>query len=228
MLDLFYRHDPAIDKAYIVTIKGHEKSEAYSQRCQESCVQVGMPYTVWDAYDGTGDDVVEPDHSRDCSVMSMLKLADHDLTNGELGCALSHISLWVHCAKINKPIVALEHDAVMVRPYTEMLSYNSIVYLGCSEWASGRYEMYPIPLLGCHGHNNRFLLRTHAYAIDPPMAKNLISHVLRNGVWMIADRMMRADLFNITHHGLYAYDAPAETSIVGREMTNKRYTKDLT
>lgn len=226
-LNLYYSNSTDVEHAYIVTMRGHEKSEKYSAICQESCKSVGMPYIVWDAYDGSSGTMVEPEHSRNNAIMGMLKLTDPNMSPGELGCALSHISLWSHCAEIDKPIVVLEHDAIMVKRFTSMQSYNSIVYLGCIEQASGQVPMGYIPLFGTAGRNINYLLRTHAYAIDPPMAKNLLANVLKNGIWTIADRMMRADLFNITHQGIYAYDHYLETNdstIVGRAEITKDQT----
>ena len=73
---------------------------------------------------------------KDNAFMRMLKITDHYMTRGEVACALSHISLWVHCAVIDKPIVIMEHDAVMVKKFDEIKSYNAIVYLGGQEWHS--------------------------------------------------------------------------------------------
>jgi len=38
------------------------------------------------------------------------------------------------------------------------------------------------------------------------MAKNLLSYVIKMGICAPLDIMLRADLFNITHQGLYAFD----------------------
>jgi hypothetical protein len=38
------------------------------------------------------------------------------------------------------------------------------------------------------------------------MAKNLLSHVIKFGIVSPLDIMMRCDIFNVTHQGLYAYD----------------------
>jgi hypothetical protein len=217
MLNLQYSYDLSVDRAYIVTIKNHEKSEAYSKRCQESCEKVGMNYMVWDAYDGTQGKIIEPDRLIGDSFMSMVKVSRDGLPNPELCCALSHVSLWSHCAAIDRPIVILEHDAVMVKKFEHINTVNSIVYLGGIEWASGQYPIYPVPLFGSHGPNDRFLLGTHAYAIDPMMAKNLLADVLRYGIWTIADRMLRCDLYNITHQGLYAYNDPVYGSTIKKE-----------
>lgn len=224
-LNLWYSRDCNIDKAYIITVKGNESSERYSARCQSSCVNVGMPYQVWDAFDGTKGDIVPPSHSVDDSVIRMLKITDHYLTRGEVACALSHISLWVHCAKIDKPIVIMEHDSIMVKPFLKFDNFNSIVYLGGNEWAEQGWKIYPIPPHASEGPNYLFICRAHAYAIDPLMAKNLIAHVLKVGICAPLDIMLRADLFNISHQGMYAYDKNVDltndTTIKARPKTGR-------
>jgi hypothetical protein len=231
MLSLFRSNDINVESAYIITLKNNDNSLKYSAQCQESCKRVGMPYKVWDAYNGLNSPIIVPDHSKDCSVMNMLKITDHYLTRGEVACALSHVSLWVHCAKIDKPIVILEHDTVMVERFEQHQSYNSIVYLGGSEWAQQGWKIYPIPPHASEGPNYHFICRAHAYSIDPAMAKNLISHVIKMGICAPLDIMLRADLFNITHQGLYAYDVMSDktdTTIKARPFdgrTTKRNDK---
>lgn len=224
-LNLWYSRDCKVDQAYIITVKGNESSERYSARCQSSCLNVGMPYKVWDAFDGTKGTITVPDHSANDSIIRMLKVTDHYLTRGEVACALSHISLWIHCAKIDKPIVILEHDSIMVKPFLNFENFNSIVYLGGNEWAEQGWKMYPIPPHASEGPNYLFICRAHAYAIDPLMAKNLISHVLKVGICAPLDIMMRADLFNIAHQGLYAYDKNIDlvndTTIKARPPTGR-------
>jgi GR25 family glycosyltransferase involved in LPS biosynthesis len=200
--------------------------------CQDSCTQVGMPFTVWDAYNGINPgEIIPPDNMKDDSVMNMIKITDHYLTRGEVACALSHISLWVHCAVIDKPIVILEHDVAMIKPFTLMESYNSIVYLGGQEWATQGWKIYPIPPHASEGPNWLFICRAHAYAIDPAMAKNLLSYVIKHGINAPLDIMLRADLFTITHQGLYATDIPSskeDTTIAARPFegrTTKRNDK---
>jgi hypothetical protein len=171
-----------------------------------------MPYKIWAAYNGIENPIKEPDHSKNASIMSMIKITDHYLTRGEVACALSHISLWAHCAAIDQPIVILEHDAVMVQAFRQHQSYNSIVYLGGSEWAEQGWKVYPIPPHASEGPNYHFICRAHAYSIDPAMAKNLLSYVLKMGISAPLDIMLRADLFHITHQGLYAYDISTDKS----------------
>ena len=203
MLNLYYSYDRKIESTYIITVKGNEKSEKYSQRCQKSCEDVDMTYRVWEAYDATEGLLKEPNHFKYDSFMNLLKVTDHYLTKGEVACALSHISLWLHCAKIDRPIVILEHDAVMVKKFENHETYNSIVYLGGREWALDNWTMLTIPPHASEGPNYHFICRAHAYSIDPAMAKNLLSHVLKLGICAPLDIMIRTDLFNVTHQGLF-------------------------
>lgn len=208
MDSLFYKYDLFADKAYIMRIKGNAQSERYAFRCAESCEKVGQPFVFWDAFDGTkeGVEIQFPEHAKNESIYKILKLSDHYITKAEVACTLTHLSVWLQCALIGKPVVILEHDAVMVKHFTHMDYLNSIVYLGGEEWVKKGWEITPVPPLGSDGNNYRFICRAHAYAIDPAMAKNLLAYVLQHGIRGAPDYMMRFDLFNITHQGLYAYD----------------------
>ena len=216
---LMNSYDIKVDCAYIITISGNETSEQYSKRCQQSCESVGMQYKVWEAFDGTKQNTIKvPSHSIDQHFFKALKISNHYITRTEIAATLSHISLWLECARLDKPIVILEHDAIMLRKFSTLQSYNSVVYLGGTEWYKDSWPELPIPPFGSDGPNHRFILRAHAYAIDPPIARNLLAHVLKYGVSGAPDYLMRADLFNITHQGLYAYDDSNKTTISNRNI----------
>ena len=226
MLNLYRSNNLDIESAYIITVKDNEGSLSKSRRCQESCNNVGMPFKIWDAYDGTKPgQIIEPDALKNDRLMSMIKITDHYLTRGEAACALSHISLWAHCALIDRPIVILEHDSIMVKKFDHHLSYNSIVWLGGSEWAKHNWPIHTIPPHASEGPNYHFICRAHAYSIDPQMAKNLLSYVIKMGINAPLDIMLRADLFHITHQGLYAYDdnddAVRDTTIKARPVIGR-------
>jgi hypothetical protein len=165
-----------------------------------------MKYKIWDAFNGLNNPITVPEHSQNDSIIKMIKVTDHYLTRGEVACALSHISLWRLCAEMDQPIVILEHDSVMVKKFEKIDSLNALVYLGGKEWAMNNWTIYPIPPHASEGPNYLFMCRAHAYAIDPLMAKNLLSYVIKMGICAPLDIMLRADLFNITHQGLFAYD----------------------
>lgn len=219
-MKLFFSYDLNIDKAYIIRVKGHKKSEEYAKRCADSCDSVGMPYQYWDAYNGLVEgDIVPPDHHG--QVMNMIKVTDHYLTRGELACALSHISLWAKCVEQDKPLVILEHDAVMLQPYLQHSVYNSIGFLGSNEQKNLGWGVFPTPPHASEGPNYHFMCRAHAYSIDPAVAKNMLAHVIKYGINAPLDIMLRADIFPIHQMGLFAYDIKEgdihkNTTILGR------------
>lgn len=231
MLNLYRSNKLTVESAYIITVKGNDSSEWHSRRCAASCEKVGMPYKIWDAYNGLmSGEIIPPQGRENDDFMDMLKITDHYMTRGEVACALSHISLWKHCAVIDRPIVILEHDAVMVNQFTEHDNYNSIIYLGGAEWVKNGWPMTPVPPMASDGPNYLFICRAHAYSIDPHVAKNLLAHVLKMGICAPLDIMMRSDLFCVTHKGLYAFDdninVTNDTTIKGRPQEGRAVTRN--
>lgn len=220
MLNLYYSRQIDVENAYIITIKGNDTSEQLSKRCQLSCHNSGMKYKVWDAFDGYSDLSI-PEHSKNSDILKLIKVTDHYLSRTEVACFLSHLSLWIHCCTIDKPIVILEHDAMMLKKFERHTTMNSIIYLGCIEWFSRSMPMLEIPLYGSEGPNYLFICRAHAYSIDPLVAKNLISHVIKMGIHTTLDKYLRADLFNITHQGLYAFDSDGKSTIINRPVDGR-------
>lgn len=219
MKSLFFSYDFDVSKAYIIRVKGYEPSEKKAQRCAESCSTVGMPWEYWDAYNGLNNEILKPSHHG--QVIDMVKVTDHYLTKGEVACALSHISLWAKCVQDDKPLVVLEHDAVMTQPYKRHSVFNSICYLGGHEQAMQGWPVFPTPPHASEGPNYHFICRAHAYAIDPAVAKNMVAHVIKYGINAPLDIMLRADIFPIHQTGLFAYNVPDEnmhkdTTIKGR------------
>jgi hypothetical protein len=96
----------------------------------------------------------------------------------------------------------------MVERYTFQNTYGIIVYLGSYEQKNGAV-LYNIPphATDYDGHL-RSICRAHAYAIDPVAAKNLVSHVIKYGIYESLDIYMRSDIFPIVQHGFFAYDDP--------------------
>ena len=132
------------------------------------------------------------------------------LTPSETACFLSHASLWAKCVELDKPIIIFEHDAVLIKPYKTHYALNSIVYLGC------KYQLERNDTRMIYGQlnpNYRFMYCAHAYAIDPYVAKNLLSHVIKYGITTSADAFIRGDIFTIMQNDIYAYDDGPETTI---------------
>jgi len=215
MQSLFFSYNTQVSKAYIIRVKDHPDGTEKAARCAKSCEDVGMPWDYWDAYDGISGELKPPSHHH--GVPAMVKITDHYMTRGEVACALSHISLWQKCVMDDQPLVVLEHDAIMVQPYTNHAVYHSICYLGGHEQAKQGWQVMPTPPHASEGPNYHFICRAHAYAIDPAVAKNMLAHVLKYGICAPLDIMIRADIFPIHQMGVYAYDVKGEdTTILGR------------
>ena len=222
MNSLFFSYDLSVDSAYIIRVAGNETSEKKAQECADSCSSVDMPYKFWDAYNGIKNPIEQPIHHS--QVMKLIKLTNHYLTRGEVACALSHISLWAKCVEVDRPIVILEHDATMVRPYLQHQLYNSICYLGCYEQTIGGWGVLPTPPHGTDGPNYHFICRAHAYATDPAVAKNMLSYVIKYGISTSLDIMLRSDIFPIHQMGIFATDHPdkSDTTILGRPKEGRK------
>lgn len=224
MKSLYNSYNMEVEKAYINYVKGSEKSENLLRRCIESCKNVDMPCKPWEAYNGIEDPIKEPDHLKDHSIMKMVRLTDHYMTRGEVANFLTHISLWSKCIEIDQPIVILEHDAVMVKPYFKHEIYNSICYLGCQEQYKMGWSVYKTPPHGTEGPNYHFICRSHAYAIDPAVARHLLTHVLKYGISISIDVYMRADIFPIHQLDIFAYDEE-DGSIISNRPNEGRPSK---
>ena len=219
---LNFSYDMTPSKAYIIRVVGNAASEEKAARCAVSCEKAGQPYEFWDAYDGLADEIKAPAHHN--PIMDCIKVTDHYLTRGEVACALSHISLWAKCVLEDKPLVILEHDSVMVQPYTQHAVFNSICYLGAHEQVKLGWQVSATPPHATEGENYHFICRAHAYAIDPAVAKNLLAYVIKMGICTSLDMLIRADLFPIHQMGVYAYnvfESREETTIKGRALEGR-------
>jgi hypothetical protein len=223
MKTLYKNYNLNVEKAYIIRVKDNAISENLASRCAKSCRSINMPYQLWDAYDGISNPIKVPEHLKDHIIMKMIKVDNHYTSRGEVACALSHISLWSHCLEIEKSIVILEHDSIMIKPYLEHQLYNSICYLGSDEQVNHGFQVRLTPPHGSDGNNHHFICRAHSYAIDPAVARMLLCHVLRYGITASLDMMIRADIFPIHQSGVYAYDVRSnfQTTILGRPREGK-------
>lgn len=208
-MNLDFSHSREVESAYIIRLSNNSISSRLSDRCMQSCREVGMPAKYWEGFDGTsGTHVLSPSHLKDKDYFNWVKVHDNKITPSQIGCALSHFSLWCHCLTIDRPIVILEHDAVMIRKMDTFEFYNVIQFLGSIEQMRGAPQ-YIIPPHGtAYDRRLRFIGRAHAYAVDPQICKNLVTRFIQNGIFATttADTFIRSDIFGIVQHGMYAYD----------------------
>ena len=213
-----------IESAYVITIKGNNESEKLALRCLNSCEQVGQTIKLWQAFDGTDrKNIIVPPNLENQSYVKWIKQVNNKYSTSQIAVFFSHLSLWAHCAEINQPIIILEHDAIVIKKLESHKFFNCIQYLGNREY----YNLGKCPI-GIPPHGSiydgmwRFILRAHAYAIDPPIARNLLSYAIREGMTKTLDVFMRCEIFAIIQDGLYAYDEGGISTIEEKE----NYTED--
>lgn len=221
---LLFSEDRAIESAYIITIKGNQESEKLAYRCLNICIRTEQPVRVWQAFDGTNKkDVIIPPGLENQSYIKWIKQPNNKYSTTQIAVFFSHLSLWAHCCEIDKPIIVLEHDAIVVRKLEYHNFYNCIQFLGCKEQIElGRVPVGLPPHGSIYNGHWRFICRAHAYAIDPPVARNLLSYAIREGMTKTLDVFMRCDIFSIIQDGLYAYDERGISTIEEKE----NYTED--
>lgn len=103
----------------------------------------------------------------------------------------------------------------MIKPYIRHNGINRISYLGCKIQYHNNMQIMPNSLPIWYGIKDsyNFIGCCHAYAIDPCIARNLISHVIKFGMIGPVDNCIRIDLFNITQDDLFAYEEPENSTI---------------
>jgi len=205
MKSLYKSYDPSVLGAFIIYMPNVPMSVKMAERCLETCERVGQPAYLFEGFDGTSGEIKAPAHLRDQSWVKWLKVTDHFQSATEVACSLSHIALWVKSMEEDRPLIILEHDAIMVKPYKTHLFFNAISYLGCHEQL-GKQQLPIIPMYSAINRNWNFINRAHAYCVDPQVAKRLFLNVLDRGIFESADVMIKCDDVAIVQHDFYAYD----------------------
>lgn len=245
-LNVYNNYDTNVDCAYIITLPGNEISEKCTERCVESLDAVGMNYELFPGFDGTDRKIIRtPEHLKGQEWIKWIKVTDHLLSLSEIACAMSHIALWAHCVSINKPIVILEHDALMLKKYTKMPEFCCVDMLGHMYWTQVAMselnfsdtkmlqdylkdnELHTIndfPFLNVANENYLYQLGQHAYAIDPHAAKKLLTMVINQGLSQPNDTLVNINDIAIITSGFFAAqntNAFDESTI--RPEKNSRY-----
>lgn len=224
-MNYYHSYEMGVAATYVISLPGNEVSERLTEKCLESCKKVGQPNViVVPGFDASKSKVKIQDHDlgkpigelgeikvpeglQNQAFINFLRLRRSDMLMTQIACLLSHYSLWCMCLAMDRPIVILEHDAIMVKPYFVHKYFNNIVYLGSKEQYKHGSEVYSIPPHASdHKGLDRFLCRAHAYAIDPAIAKNLVAYTIQHGIITSADALIRSDMFGIVQDGVYAYD----------------------
>jgi GR25 family glycosyltransferase involved in LPS biosynthesis len=217
---LYKKYDNSVLGAFIIHMSNVPKSVEMANRCLDTCKSVGQKAELFDGFDGTLGEIKIPKHLENQSWVKWLKVTDHFQSSTEIACSLSHIALWVKCMEEDKPLIILEHDAIMSKPYNHHPFYNAISYLGCHEQI-GKNTLPITPIHSTINKNWNFINRAHAYCVDPYVSKRLFLNVLDRGIFESADVMIKCDDVAIIQYDFYAYDDDS-----GYSSQPKRKMKD--
>lgn len=252
-LNLLINRDKTIADTLIIGLENNQNSLKCMRRAKAYCDRVGQPNSFFWGYDGTdGKNIKTPEHLKNNNAMQLLKVMDTSLSIPEVCCFLSHIAAWVHCMVINKPVVILEHDALMLRPFKELTNSNTLEYLGhvgelgnqlklddpelVNKYIESNQHLNKkhkkeliLPMMQMVNENYLLVLGLHAYAIDPAMAKRLYSYVLKHGLVNPADAIIEQHEFSLTQTGIYAVQAidSEQTTTIGSSRNNRKYTYNI-
>ncbi len=218
--NLTFSENRLIEKAYIITMLDNNISLDLAKRCLKSCEDKGQNAVFWPAFEGTKNGIKVPKFLSRQDWVSWIKVPSNLYSNSQIACFFSHVSLWAYCAKTDKPLIILEHDAICSSPLREHGFYNCIQYLGNREQKNGRHMTTIPPHASMFDARWRSLCRAHAYAIDPSISRNLLSYVIREGMTKTLDMFIRADIFAMIQNGIYFYDEPGVSTIAEPENSN--------
>ncbi len=192
-------------RAYVITIRGHDYSEACAKRCIESAAEHGIEVQKFDAVTKRNARNVMGDRGLrwtwpnvEGDVCPHTQLKRHVYRTAEpdarLGCAMSHYLLWEECYRRYEPILILEHDAYFIRGLPELPEHFGAVMLNNPEGATPRGKWWREQIqakgIGVHRKTVVFddgrpdgLAGNSAYVISPGAASACLHSYETLGVW---------------------------------------------
>lgn len=170
-------------KTFVIALKDHEVSLKQLEDCKASAEKHGWHLeTFW----GVNGRSIKADDWKEIGVVPVIKRL------GQQGCWFSHFLLWNKCLEINEPIVVLEHDAVIQRPWEPLEIDRSLIKL------HRHYRKYPMDPKWIHPTTGRWSPSTHAYCILPHHAEILIKASKKIGCYhadvFLGDKIIDVEL----------------------------------
>jgi len=171
-------------KAFVITIKDHEKSEQVADRCIQSAKDYGLDVVKFDAI--TPKDDILDICNREVIAISRFQGVYSRLENS-LSAFLSHYSLWKNCVQQKEPFIIFEHDAVVNSPIPKTLPK----YVG--NIGKPSYGKFNIPSSGWGRLTSKpYFPGAHAYIVTPEGAQRLIDaaplHAMTTDVYLSRER----------------------------------------
>ena len=217
-------------KTYIIHLPNNPLSVQLANKAYESCIKHGYDAFLFNAKNHNDVELFFKSNNMKEIFSTVI---DHYATYkfwiqkpGARGCAASHIYLWQKCVELQEPIVILEHDAMVLKPWPEIdwthvlhLDYEGSIKRRVWRNISDKYQEvkensvfrmgfvpFDLPLATC-------MNCTYAYAIKPSAAQLLLESVYRVGFYPV-DRMINENIVSIeTVHPKIAEEQPEAAEI---------------
>jgi GR25 family glycosyltransferase involved in LPS biosynthesis len=212
-------------KGFVITLINNDSSVRLANVCFESLRVNGYDPNIFEAH--CGNESVNFLQSNKIKSIFDESIAHYQLYKhwssvpGTIGCFASHFDLWLTAVKLQEPIIILEHDAIVVRPWDDF-RWKDILHL---DWEGSlrrrhmrnAFDQYN-PVIEHSVYNMGFrpgeaasvvsMNCTYAYAITPEAAEKLIQDALERGFFAV-DRFIRQPIVNIdTLHPKVAQEQP--------------------
>jgi len=181
-------------RAHIIRLENNDHSRNMAYECKVAAEKNGIDAHYFTAIDGKNAEL-EYQRSGIPKPPKALKKG----RAGVLGCFFSHYYLWDKCAKLNQPIVILEHDGFFIRPLPDNIldQFDDILKLDRFDPYSKDYDTTvtesvnrkvrvmdyknPAPKNVLKiGTGDQYFKGAYSYIIKPHAAKRLIHWIKTN------------------------------------------------
>lgn len=175
-------------KAYVITIRDNERSVEVAERCIASCKRNGLEVEMWDA--------ITPRHREFKELVLKYGLKRKNFDKGwsrpenAMAVFLSMTLLWEHSVKIDRPVLILEHDALMMAPLPNNLNFGWVCTLGRPSY--GKYNT-PSTLGVGPLVQKPYFGGAHSYVVSPEGARRLLENIAEHN--QPADVYLNSQLF---------------------------------
>jgi len=211
-------------ECYIITIETNSESIKASERCVSSSNNFGLDTKIFNAYTPRHDPLKI---LKSKGINAELLSNTSSYKDAVAGCFLSHFMLWEKCIEINKPIIILEHDAVIISEIPSNIldgtGFNQLINLG--KPAHGGFQIPEFTGVGLIQSYCRFK-GTHAYAIKPTGALKLIHQAKKTRIYP-ADGFLHRKRFPFLEE-LYPWPVIATTKFSTIQKKINKFNKNTT
>jgi GR25 family glycosyltransferase involved in LPS biosynthesis len=188
---------------YMIVIKGNEASEYYASYCIDSWKNVGFDVKIFDAI--VPADLPSLKELTFTEYSHQKKYTDLGLkvpiTDTEKACYYSHFCLWKKASRINRPLMVLEHDSYLDKPWN--LWYDKMsAMIFYDEASMGSYIINPSFARGMVDKLKRMKISSgpysmlEKYAVDSGIESRFVNK--KNPLFVAASNQVMSDKYKNT------------------------------